>query len=66
MNEQLGTPEALLLTEAIEQVESRSIRDWATSAHNAPIFLAIARKSLKQGKTPPHMLCSSIVCCAMG
>lgn len=36
---------------ALEGVESASIREWATSEHNRPIWMQIATKMYKQGKS---------------
>lgn len=41
MNKPL-TP-AKLFTAALAKVESRSIRDWASSDHNRPLWLKIAK-----------------------
>ena len=38
--------------QALAKVESASIRKWATSDHNRPLFLKLVELSLKENKTP--------------
>jgi len=38
--------------QAVSLVESASIRKWATSEHNQPIFLEIAGKAIENKKSP--------------
>jgi len=62
----MKTTPAARLAEALALVESASIRAWATSAHNYPIWLAITEGALKNGKGEKHALCAYIVCLAIG
>ncbi len=57
---------AVRLAEALELVESRSIRAWATSAQNYPIWLSIVEQALANGKGEPSALAAYIVITAMG
>lgn len=58
------TPKAFL-TAALEKVESKSIREWATSTHNYPIILKMAAKPAKAGEDPTRFA-TYLVCVAMG
>jgi hypothetical protein len=53
------------LNEALEKVESQSVRAWATSAHNYPIFLEMAQGALKKG-TSTDFFAGMIVAYAIG
>ena len=61
-----------LLSEAIDRIESRSIRAWARSAQNAPIWLKVAETWIAGGKADPSnpdtvvRFSTYIVCVAMG
>jgi hypothetical protein len=44
------TPETLF-NAALDKVESKRIRDWATSPHNYPIWLKIAENAIR---VPPQ------------
>lgn len=57
-----------LLEAALELVESNSIRAWATSAHNKPLFLKIAEHAIEHKETisEPSLFCAFIVCQAIG
>lgn len=57
-----------LLDRAIEHVESESVRDWANSDHNRPIFEEIAQKAIdERGESAdPARLGTYIVCLAIG
>lgn len=37
--------------EALKGVESQSIRNWATSEHNNPLFLEVARIYMDKGRS---------------
>ena len=53
------------LNEALEKVESQSVRAWATSAHNYPIFLEMAKGAVKKG-TDTDFFAGMIVAYAIG
>jgi hypothetical protein len=59
---------AKLLDEALSRVESESIREWASSAHNRPIWEKIAQGALDKsgGEYDPNRLCAYLVCVAIG
>lgn len=50
---------------ALADVESASIRAWATSAHNHPLFLQLAEDAWQKNKTVEAMTIS-IVALAIG
>lgn len=53
-------PEELFET-ALAKVESQSIRSWANSAHNRPIFLGVCNESVKHRHFDPERLAANIV-----
>lgn len=53
------------LEAALEMVESKSIREWATSANNGPLFLKMAENAVKKN-TAPETFAAYIVCLAIG
>jgi hypothetical protein len=55
-----------LLSASIERVESRSIRAWATNAHNQPLWFEIAKTAISNGKNDPDMFAAYIVAVAIG
>lgn len=59
---------ATLFASALEKVESKSIREWATTAHNAPLFLKIAESSIagKKKCADPEWFAAYIVATAIG
>jgi len=63
----LSTGETLLAA-ALEHVESASIRAWAMTEHNRPLFLQLAQKALdKSGPSAdPHLFAAYIVATAIG
>jgi hypothetical protein len=60
------TPAAARLAEALEIVESASIRAWATSERNYPIWLKIVEGAMAKGKGEKNALAAYIVCLAIG
>jgi hypothetical protein len=54
-----------LLSDALALVESASIRAWATSDHNAPIWAKMAEKAVAKG-TDVNLFSAYIVSCAIG
>jgi hypothetical protein len=65
---EIVTPETLLAA-ALEHVESASIRAWATSEHNRPIWLQIAAGAIKKapdGSPDVHRFAAYILCNAIG
>jgi len=59
---------AQLLDEALSHVESDSVREWANSEHNRPIWEKIAQGALDKngGEYDVHRLAAYIVCVAIG
>lgn len=58
-----------LFEAAVAKVESKSIREWATSAHNKPILLQIAAKATASKESEPAKVLrfsTWLVCEAMG
>jgi hypothetical protein len=55
-----------LLADALARVESASIRAWATSAHNHPLFKSEAQARVEKGRTDPTAFATAIVCLAIG
>lgn len=55
-----------LLDRALQLVESESIRRWARTERNYPVWLQVAEKALLKGHTDPQRLCALIVCEAIG
>lgn len=53
------------LNKALEMVESQSVRAWASSAHNYPIFLQMAEGAVKKG-TKVDFFAGMIVAYAIG
>ncbi len=64
-----NTPESSLLSRALMQVESASIRAWATTAHNRPLWLKYCAGTIAGAKPREpniHTLAAFIVACAIG
>lgn len=57
-----------LLDKALGGVESDSIKEWANTDHNRPIFEKIAQNALdkNEGLVDPVRFSTYIVCLAMG
>lgn len=56
-----------LFRDALAQIESESIRDWATSDHNKPLFERHCERVVAKGKdVEPAGLAAYIVCLAIG
>ena len=55
-----------LLSEALKRVQSDSVRAWAQSERNAPIWLKAAGQAVARGKVCPDMFAAWIVAEAMG
>lgn len=54
------------LDAALALVESASIRTWANTAHNRPLFEGEALARIKAGRTDAIKFSTAIVCLAMG
>lgn len=68
MNERHVTQEAeQLMFAAVRKLESKSVRDWATSAHNAPIFQTYVEGLVRKGKRCTNaddvLRLSAYICC---
>lgn len=57
-----------LLESALRRVESQSIRAWAATGNNRPVFEQIAQAALDKhgGKYDPDRLAAYVVCLAIG
>lgn len=66
MNNETKRAAKKFLSDSLERVESKSIREWATSAHNYPLWLEIAAKAVANGKTDTSMFAAYIACVAIG
>lgn len=55
-----------LFTKALAKVESASIRSWATSERNGPLWLAAAEDAVNAGKNDPNRFATLIVATAIG
>jgi hypothetical protein len=53
------------LQEALSNVESKSIREWAQTEHNKPLVLKLAESFQKTG-APAIRFGTYLVCVAMG
>jgi hypothetical protein len=51
---------------SLAKVESKSIREWATSEQNRPIWISIAQRALDNGKSDTDGFAAYIVVTAMG
>jgi hypothetical protein len=65
-----ATQQSMTATEFFEaslaKVESKSIREWATSERNRPIWIDIAQQALDNGKSDTDGFAAYIVVTAMG
>ena len=50
---------------SLAKVESKSIREWAVTPHNKPIWLKIAEGAVARGSSP-EMFAAYMVCVAIG
>ncbi len=57
---------ATLFSEALEHVESASIREWATSDRNRPLWLQIADHAIANGKNDPVRFATYMLVKGMG
>jgi hypothetical protein len=55
-----------LLTKSLELVESRSIREWAVTPRNGPLWLQTCQTAIDNNKADPERMAAYIVCVAMG
>jgi len=55
-----------LLTDALARVESESVKAWAQTAQNGPLFLKMAENAIKRNEADPDRFAAFIVCCALG
>lgn len=55
-----------LLESALEKVESKSIKEWANSTSNRPIFEKIAQGAIDKGNTDVNRFAAYITCLAIG
>jgi len=53
------------LTQALAHVESESIRKWATTDHNRPLWVKMAKEAAQKGYDPKRFA-TYIVCVAIG
>jgi hypothetical protein len=55
-----------LLNQALQGVESNSIRAWVQTDHNLPLWLQYAEDMLEHEQADPARLTLAIVCEAIG
>lgn len=55
-----------LFTKSLQLVESKSIREWAQSAHNQPLWLKICQNAVDNNKNDPCRMAAYMVCVAIG
>jgi hypothetical protein len=55
-----------LLADSLLKVESKSIREWAVTPQNKPIWLQIAENAVKNTNPDPANFAAYIVCVAIG
>ncbi len=53
------------MTEVLSNIDSKSIREWTATDHNAPLIRQMAEDASRK-KTPPVRFASYLVCIAMG
>jgi hypothetical protein len=59
------TAEAYLAATLL-RVDSKMVREWASSAHNRPIWLKVAQATLDRGDADTCRFAAYIVCVAIG
>ena len=59
------TPEKLF-TESVMMVNSVSIKQWAQTEKNRPVFIQLAQEWIRNGKSDPVMFSTYMVALAMG
>jgi hypothetical protein len=55
-----------LLDSALATIQSASIRDWANSAHNRPVWIRYAQATIDNGRGDAVKLATIILCNAIG
>lgn len=60
------SPAETLLESALATITSESIKAWATSAHNRPVWIRYAQATIDNGKADPVKLATLILCNAIG
>lgn len=55
-----------LFNDSIAKVESESIRKWATSAQNLPLWMDTCQKAVDNGRTDSDRMAAYMVCVAIG
>jgi hypothetical protein len=55
-----------LLTDALALVESPSVRTWAQSTHNAPVWAQIAETAIQKGQVDVNQFAAYITATAIG
>jgi hypothetical protein len=55
-----------LFEASLGQVESTSIRAWAQSDHNRPLWLKICQESIENNKFDPSAMAAYMVAVAIG
>lgn len=61
-----ATPAETLFDAALARIESESIKAWANSARNRPVWLRYATAGLETGKLDACKLATIILCNAIG
>lgn len=55
-----------LYTESLKLVQSNSIRSWAQTDHNKPLWLEICQNAINNKKFDPSAMAAYMVAVAMG
>ena len=65
-NKPVSAAATKLYEDAVAGIESESIRKWATSDHNKPLWLQICQNAIDNGKRDPDTMCAYMVATAIG
>lgn len=60
------SPAETLLESALSRIESASIKAWATSEHNRPVWLRFCEAAIANGKADAARVATLILCNAIG
>lgn len=61
-----ATPAETLFDAALARIESASIKAWANSAHNRPVWIRYAQATIDNGRADAVKLATVILCNAIG
>lgn len=55
-----------LFNDSVAKIESKSIREWATSAHNMPLWMETCQKAVDNNRMDSDRMAAYMVCVAIG